>query len=86
MINKSYSIIDNGTDIMLTVNVLDINSNSPLCFERDDNHLLVRSKGKAIARYKDISYNVWERINSGHCFLVEFGPLGAVKEHDIILS
>lgn len=86
MINKSYSVLDNGNEVMLTVNVLDIKSDTVLCFERDDNHLLVRYKGKAIARYKNISYNVWDKINSGKCFLVEFGPLGAVKEHDVILS
>lgn len=86
MINKSYSVLSNGNEMMLTVNVLDIKSDMPLCFERDDNHLLVRYKGKAIARYKDLSYDVWDSINSGQCFLVEFGPLGAVKEHDVVLS
>jgi len=86
MLNKSYSILNNGKTTLIAINVIDKKKSDKISFSRRDNNLIIKINGKSEYCYSNLPYSVWGDINNNRCFIVEFGPLGAIEEYDIILN
>ena len=86
MLKKSYTILNNGKSTLITINVIDKKIKDKVSFSRSDNNLILKINGKSEYCYSNLPYSVWHDINDNRCFIVEFGPLGAIAEHDVILD
>ncbi len=86
MLNKSYNVLNNGKNTLIAINVINKKNNDKVTFSRRDNNLIIKINGKSEYCYSNLPYSVWNDINNNRCFLVEFGPLGAIEEYDLILT
>lgn len=86
MLKKSYNILNNGKNTLIAINVINKKIKDKVSFSRDDNDLILKINGKSEYCYLNLPYSVWHDINNNSCFIVEFGPLGAIAEYDVILD
>lgn len=86
MLKKSYTILNNGKNTLIAINVINKQSQDKISFSRSDNNLIIKINGNSEYCYSNLPYSVWYDINNNNCFIVEFGPFGAVEEHNIVLN